>query len=232
MFRCSLCMNSKVIVISFVSGRVAALAPALQSLHNRSCDNSRHILPARQVFTQFTLIAEMIYATVLLYRWNIRLSLMGRMKNSLQLKVPPPLLFLCFGGLIRLLAALAPWASVGMPAKNIIAAVIAAFAGLLAVPSIIAFLRAKTTLHPEDPSKTTKLVVTGTYAISRNPMYLSLLLLLIAWTAYLANIAAAAPLPFFVAYLNRFQIKPEERALASRFGSEYETYRRRVRRWL
>jgi protein-S-isoprenylcysteine O-methyltransferase Ste14 len=63
-------------------------------------------------------------------------------------------------------------------------------------------------------------------------MYLALLLLLIAWAIYLSNLAAFAAIPFFVAYMNRFQIIPEEKTLTSLFGSEYEAYRKRVRRWL
>lgn len=52
------------------------------------------------------------------------------------------------------------------------------------------------------------------------------------WAVYLSNLAALAALPFFVAYLNRFQILPEERALASLFGNEFQAYCKRVRRWL
>jgi protein-S-isoprenylcysteine O-methyltransferase Ste14 len=36
----------------------------------------------------------------------------------------------------------------------------------------------------------------------------------------------------FVTYLNRFQIRPEERALETIFGEAFIDYRRRVRRWL
>lgn len=43
---------------------------------------------------------------------------------------------------------------------------------------------------------------------------------------------ALLALPLFTAYLTRFQIVPEERALATAFGEEFAAYRRRVRRWL
>jgi len=48
----------------------------------------------------------------------------------------------------------------------------------------------------------------------------------------LMNVAAFVFLPVFVLYMNRFQIEPEERALALKFGSEYAAYKARVRRWL
>jgi len=63
-------------------------------------------------------------------------------------------------------------------------------------------------------------------------MYVGFLLVLVGWSAYLANVAALLLIPMFVVYMNRFQIKPEERALATKFGTEYTEYMQRVRRWL
>jgi protein-S-isoprenylcysteine O-methyltransferase Ste14 len=63
-------------------------------------------------------------------------------------------------------------------------------------------------------------------------MYLGMLAVLAAWALYLANTAAALLLPGFVAYLGRFQIVPEERALLAKFGAPYAQYLARVRRWL
>jgi protein-S-isoprenylcysteine O-methyltransferase Ste14 len=63
-------------------------------------------------------------------------------------------------------------------------------------------------------------------------MYLGLLMVLLGWAIYLSNLLAVAFLPVFVAYLNRFQILPEERILALKFGSDYAAYRTRVRRWI
>ncbi len=153
-------------------------------------------------------------------------------KNFLDLRIPPPVVFLVFAGIAWLISEPLPAAGFDFPHKNRVAAAIAVVSAFFAAPAILSFLRAGTTVHPENPGRTTKLVVNGVYRMTRNPMYLSLLFLLIAWATCLSNLGAFAPIPFFVAYLNRFQIIPEERALRSLFGTEYEDYCRRVRRWL
>ena len=63
-------------------------------------------------------------------------------------------------------------------------------------------------------------------------MYLGFLLVLIGWAVYLSNIIATVMIAAFVVYMNRFQIAPEERALAAKFGARYTAYTQRVRRWL
>jgi protein-S-isoprenylcysteine O-methyltransferase Ste14 len=63
-------------------------------------------------------------------------------------------------------------------------------------------------------------------------MYLGFLLMLMGWCVYLANPVAALLLPAFVAYMNRFQIRPEERLLAERFGERFREYCASVRRWI
>ena len=79
---------------------------------------------------------------------------------------------------------------------------------------------------------TSSLVVSGTYKYTRNPMYLGFVLVLLGWAAFLSNLAALALLPAFVVYINRFQIVPEERVLASLFPHEYPAYQAKVRRWV
>jgi len=81
------------------------------------------------------------------------------------------------------------------------------------------------------PSKASSLVVTGIYGYTRNPMYLGGLVMLSAWALFLAKLSACFFLPLFVAYLTRFQIIPEERVLRARFGTEFDDYTKRVRRW-
>jgi protein-S-isoprenylcysteine O-methyltransferase Ste14 len=63
-------------------------------------------------------------------------------------------------------------------------------------------------------------------------MYLGFLLALAGWAVYLSNVAAALLLPAFVAYMNQYQVKPEERALLAKFGPEFAHYMSRVRRWI
>jgi protein-S-isoprenylcysteine O-methyltransferase Ste14 len=63
-------------------------------------------------------------------------------------------------------------------------------------------------------------------------MYLGIVLALLGWAAFLANAAALAVVPAFVAWMNAFQIAPEERALAAKFGAAFSGYREKVRRWI
>lgn len=153
-------------------------------------------------------------------------------KNYLELKIPPVAVFFVFAAIMWLLAWAVPLTGVALPAKKPIAMGTAAVGGVFAAAGILSFLRARTTVNPTTPSKAASLVTTGVYAITRNPMYLSLLLVLAGWAVYLSNLAALVAIPLFVGYLNRFQILPEERALASLFSSEFQAYCKRVRRWL
>ena len=72
----------------------------------------------------------------------------------------------------------------------------------------------------------------ASHAIQRNPMYLNLLLYLLAWAVYSSSWLALLFVPVFVLYIDQFQIRPEERALSSLFGPDYVAYKGRVRRWL
>lgn len=113
------------------------------------------------------------------------------------------------------------------------AAVILALAGVaIALSGVISFRRAQTTVNPLKPETSTALVSTGIYRITRNPMYLGMLTVLLAWAAYLSSAWALLGPVAFALYITRFQIIPEERALQSLFGAAFVEYAHRVRRWL
>jgi protein-S-isoprenylcysteine O-methyltransferase Ste14 len=150
----------------------------------------------------------------------------------MELKVPPLIVALIFGAAMWALSAAAPSLTLDFPGRVPIAAV-SILAGMAsAAAGVIEFRRARTTVDPRYPESSTSIVSSGIYRVTRNPMYLGFLLWLIALAIYLANpLALAGPIAF-VGYMNRFQIRPEERALASRFGSSYVSYLARVRRWI
>ena len=152
--------------------------------------------------------------------------------SGLELRIPPPLVMIVVGAAMWLLSIYAPTLVVAVPWRGAIASVLLAAGGASAIAGAAAFRRFGTTVHPMHPEGTTALVTTGIYRFTRNPMYVGLLLALTAWAAWLSNVLAFLLLPIFVAYISRFQIVPEERALTARFGEEFVDYCRRVRRWV
>ena len=95
-----------------------------------------------------------------------------------------------------------------------------------------AFWRQRTTVNPHTPERTSALVTGGIYRLTRNLMYLGMALFLAAWALWLGQLTPWVGIGVYVGYLNRFQIAPEERMLAQKFGAAWEAYRRRVRRWM
>jgi protein-S-isoprenylcysteine O-methyltransferase Ste14 len=152
--------------------------------------------------------------------------------RALELRVPPVAQFLLAGGLMALARWLAPGAAFSVPGQLLAASIVLLAAGLVGLAGVRAFARAGTTVNPLVPERASELVSGGIYRYTRNPMYLALLLALLAFGLWLGSWPALVLLPAFVASMNRLQIGPEERALERLFGGEYAAYRRRVRRWL
>lgn len=150
----------------------------------------------------------------------------------LALKIPPLVLVIVTAALMWLAARAMPGYGFVVPGRVPIAEAVAAAGFVVAVWGVVAFRRAGTTVNPMKPESSSSLVVSGIYSITRNPMYLGTLLTLLAWAIYLSHPAAFLFLPLYVLYMNRFQIEPEERVLASLFGQAFTAYAARVRRWL
>jgi len=153
------------------------------------------------------------------------------MLKQLQHKVPPPLWGVLFGlgmwGLVDVL----PLLSFDFNYRLALCLFIGAIGLSIDLYSLLLFIRAKTTVNPLTPSAS-ELVTIGMYRISRNPMYLGMLLVLCAWSLYLATLSAVILVPFFVLVLNKLQIEPEEQALTTIFPEQYPQYCLRVRRWI
>jgi protein-S-isoprenylcysteine O-methyltransferase Ste14 len=151
----------------------------------------------------------------------------------LELRIPPPLVGLIIAGAMWVIASSLPPllplpASIRLPAAGVLT-----LAGVaIALSGVISFRRAQTTVNPLKPETSTSLVSTGIYRITRNPMYLGMLAVLLAWAAHLPSVLALLGPVAFSLYITRFQIIPEERALHSLFGAAFVEYTHKVRRWL
>ena len=141
--------------------------------------------------------------------------------------LPPPIVFVLALGLMSLFPHLHSVAFF-----RPLAVVLGILATLIGSLSLWAFYQAKTTINPHRLDATSALVQNGIFCFSRNPMYLSLAILLIAFALWRGNLWALSVLPLFLGYIQIFQILPEERMLTEKFGQDYQDYCARVRRWV
>ena len=149
---------------------------------------------------------------------------------SMKTRIPPPLVTLIFGFIIFLTKNIFPKIKIS---NNIAFGSLFILIGILiASSSIILFKRYRTAITPINPKSATKLITGGIYKFSRNPMYFSLLLLLIGISIMTNPIGGFIFIPIFILYLNLFQILPEEKAMTDLFKDEFLEYKNSVRRWI
>ncbi|MDW6092804.1 isoprenylcysteine carboxylmethyltransferase family protein [Vibrio rhizosphaerae] len=154
------------------------------------------------------------------------------MNDRLALKVPPVLVF----GVALILIHLGDWwlpaSAVELPYRWGVVIGCLLLSGWLGLSALFTFYRAKTTVNPISPELAATMVTHGVFRLSRNPMYLGLVLILIADVYWLGSFIGLIWIIGFVVYMTYFQIMPEERILGARFGEPYQAYLQRVRRWL
>jgi protein-S-isoprenylcysteine O-methyltransferase Ste14 len=152
--------------------------------------------------------------------------------SKLELKIPPLLLTGAAFGLVWVLRELLPNLTVIEPPYRTFANPLFLAGAAAVLVGVLQFLLARTTTDPRNVGKASSLVSGGIYRITRNPMYLGMVLALAGFVIYLGNISGILAVPAFVAYMNRFQIEPEERMMAQKFGDAYASYQSRTRRWI
>ena len=77
-----------------------------------------------------------------------------------------------------------------------------------------------------------RLVTSGVYRLSRNPIALGFLLMLVGLPLNSGSLWGLLLAPIMIVLFNWFVIEPEEKDLTNRFGEEYTAYQSRVRRWI
>ena len=149
---------------------------------------------------------------------------------SAGVRFPPPLIF---AGLLLAGLAADDWLGLypAMPlAVRLAGGVIGVIGLLLGAAALVQFRRAGNDPEPWKPDAA--FVAQGIYRHTRNPMYLGMALVHLGLALALDSLGALLLLPVAVLLTDRLVIAREERHLSARFGSGYEEYRRRVRRWI
>jgi len=153
---------------------------------------------------------------------------MGNISRSQRL-LRPPIVFL--SAILSGIALNHVWPLSFVPSILwLLGPVVALFAVLLFVLSVREFRAAGTSVRGSKP--TTTIVRTGPYRFSRNPIYLSFVLLLVGLAVWLNNLWLLLTLIPAAAFIAVVVIPREERFLAGKFQEQYSTYKVTVRRWL
>ena len=148
----------------------------------------------------------------------------------LKTKIPPPIIAIVF---IVILYILSVWMDSYIFEGQLIFSLFIFILGLGCVLSASTqFRRINTTVNPLNPESASHLVVDGIFKFTRNPMYLGLCAVILAFGIYVGTWYVFILLPLFVVSINYLQIVPEEIALQKLFGDEYVSYCNSVRRWI
>jgi protein-S-isoprenylcysteine O-methyltransferase Ste14 len=155
-----------------------------------------------------------------------------RRVRFLDHRVPPLIVALLVGACMRTAVLATPHLGAPWTGHDLLAWSLAVLGVGVAMAGVFTFRSHQTTTSPFNPSRASTLVETGIYRRTRNPMYVGVTMALIGYAVYLAHPLGLALVAIFPAYMQRFQIPPEERALDQLFGAAYAGYKRRVPRWL
>jgi protein-S-isoprenylcysteine O-methyltransferase Ste14 len=148
----------------------------------------------------------------------------------LNTKIPPPIVAILFAVMIFYFSD--SFAYVDLPFKIYISLFFVLLGFFITFSSARNFKKKETTVNPIKPEEASQLVTDGFFKITRNPMYLGMLLFLLGLSIYNGIIVGLLFLPLFVGYITFFQIIPEERAMIKIFGEDYKAYMKKVRRWI
>ena len=150
----------------------------------------------------------------------------------MKLKIPPAVQAFLFALLMWLIDRFTNSEHLNFEYQKELSWFIFVFGSCIGIIAVYSFIKAHTTVDPTKPEKASQLVHTGIYKFTRNPMYLSMFFILLAFAVRLDNLYSFTVLVLYVWYITSFQIKPEEEALAKLFGQVYTNYCENVRRWI
>ena len=146
------------------------------------------------------------------------------------IKIPPPILVLILTSLVYFSST--KLESIYLPYRQTVSVLILIIGIVVIISPVFDFIKSKTTVNPIKFQNVNRLVTTGIYRYSSNPMYLGMILIIISTTVYYLNfLSVFSPLIFYI-WINKFQISREEIFLEGKFGNEYLKYKSKTRRWI
>ena len=150
----------------------------------------------------------------------------------LELKIPPPIVaLLCAIGMV-VLPDLIGLEAFEVPSQSWVAGLVILFGLSFDLLGLIEFRRHATTINPLSPNKSSQIVSSGIYRLTRNPMYLGMAIVLVGVTIWSGSPLGLLMVLVFALYITRFQIEPEERILEAKFGEAFLEYKSTVKRWI
>ena len=150
----------------------------------------------------------------------------------MKLKIPPAVQLLFFILVMWGVTKIATTKQLDFEMQKNVSRLFFALGVIVGIIALYAFRMARTTVDPTHPEKASKLVIVSIYKVTRNPMYLGMLLILIGFAIRLGNLYTLPVIAFYIWFITTYQIKPEEEALKTLFGQEYIDYCNNVRRWI
>ena len=147
-----------------------------------------------------------------------------------MLKIPPPLIVLTL--IISIYFSSKKIDLINIPFQLQISFFILSIGLLIFLYPVLQFIKSKTTVDPIKFKKVNKLVTSGIFKYSRNPMDLRMLMVVLSTSIFYLNIFSILTPFLFIFWINKFQIKREEAFLTEKFGKEYLSYKNKTRKWL
>ena len=147
-----------------------------------------------------------------------------------MIKIPPPILVLIL--ITSNYFSQNQLETMFLPYKLSISILILLVGTLILINPVFKFIKSKTTVNPVKFTKVSKLVTTGIFKYSRNPMYLGMIFVIISTSIFYLNYYSILTPFIFYFWIIRFQFIREEIFLAKKFGKEYLLYKSKTRRWI
>ncbi len=148
----------------------------------------------------------------------------------METKIPPPLVTLIFGLSIYFSRELFP--IIEIKYSFYVGIVLLLLGFLILISAVRLFRIDQTTVNPLSPKQATKLVTEGIFKFSRNPMYLGMACVLASLAMFFNIIGGIVCIALFCAYITKFQIVPEEKAMLDLFSEDFTQYKQTTRRWI